>query len=274
MVVVLRRRHLFEITDQAWCPALLRDTATDILRFTSVRTNMYGPITPRLRSVLEAMDCHDIVDLCSGGTGPILLIQEQLNSREHYPVRVTLTDRFPNIEAFKTAATEAAGRIGYLADPVDATDVPEGLRGFRTMFASFHHFRPEEAKRILEDAARKREGIGVFEFTGRNPGIFLVMILSPLFLLLAMPFIKPFSWRKMFFTYVIPLVPLAAFWEGMASNMRTYSPGELRELIEDIEADDYTWEISRIRGTWDIGRIHGMGMHKITCLFGYPVAPG
>ncbi len=274
MVVVLRRRHFFEITDQHWCPLFFRNTVTDSLRFTSVKTNMYGPITPRLRSVLEALDCHDIVDLCSGGTGPVLLIQEQLNSREHYPVLVTLSDKYPNIEVFKKAAEESAHQVSFIEKPVDATDVPEGLRGFRTLFASFHHFKPEEAKRILEDAACKREGIGVFEFTGRSPGIFLIMLLSPIFLLLAMPFIKPFSWHKMFWTYIIPLVPLVALWEGIASNMRTYSPEELKELIEDIEADDYTWEISRIRGTWDIGRIHGIGLHMVTYLFGYPVAPG
>ncbi|RJP32356.1 MAG: hypothetical protein C4536_06265 [Actinobacteria bacterium] len=269
----MRRRQWPEITDRGWCPALLRDTATDVLRFTSVRTNMYGPIVPRLKSVLEALDCHDIVDLCSGGTGPVLLIQEQLGSRERYPVRVTLTDKWPNIEAFKAAAAQAASRISYVADPVDATDVPEGLRGFRTLFASFHHFRPEEAKKILADAARRGEGIGVFEFTGRNPGIFLIMLLSPLYLLLAMPFIKPFSWRKMFWTYVIPLLPLGTLWEGMASNMRTYSPEELRELIKGIEAADYAWETGKIPGTWDLGRIHGKGWHKITYLLGYPVGP-
>jgi hypothetical protein len=223
-----------------------------------------------LKSVLESLDCHEIVDLGSGGTGPVLLIQEQLGSLENYPVQVTLTDKFPNIEAFKAASAHGGGLVRYIADPIDAAEMPEGLRGFRTMFASFHHFRPEEAKAVLRDAARIREGIGIFEFTGRNPGIFLIMLLSPLYLLLVMPFIKPFSLRKMLFTYVIPLIPLTAMWEGIASNLRTYDPEELMELIEDIESDDYTWETGRVRGTWDIGRIHGIGLHKITYLFGYP----
>ncbi len=231
---------------------------------------MYGPVEPRLKSLLENLDCHDIVDLCSGGTGPILLIQRHLNEREHYPVHVTLSDKFPNVKVFETAAAQSDGSVDFVADPVDASDVPEGLRGFRTLFAAFHHFEPEVARKILEDSALKGEGIGVFEFTGRNPGIFLIMLLSPLYLLLAMPFIKPFDWRKIFWTYIIPLVPLAAFWDGVASNMRTYSPQELRGLVKDIEVEGYSWEIGRIRGTWDLGRIHGKGLHQITFLFGYP----
>jgi len=267
----MRRRHLVEIADQPWCPRIFRNATTDVLRFTSVKTNMYGPILPRLKAALQALDCHEIIDLCSGGTGPVLLIQEQLNMQEGYPVRVTLSDRFPNVEAFEQAVENATCDVTFIAEAVNAASVPEGLRGFRTMFTSFHHFRPEDARRILEDAARRGEGIGVFEFTGRNPGIFLIMLLSPLYLLLFMPFIKPFSWQRMFWTYIIPLAPLVVLWEGLASNMRTYSPQELKELVEDIAVNGYTWDIGMVRGTWDLGKVHGIGLHKITYLLGFPV---
>ena len=268
---MLRRRHLPEITDHDWCPDLLRDTTAAVLRLTSVATNMYEPVIPLLRTVLEKLECNDIVDLGSGGTGPMLLIQELLGSREHYPVNIILTDKFPNIEAFRAAAASSPGHISYWVDPVDAAAVPDELRGFRTLFASFHHFKPENAKKILEDAVRRREGIGIFEFTGRNPGIFLIMLLSPIYLLLAMPFVRPFSWRRLFWTYVIPLLPLGVFWEGMASNMRTYSPQELRELVTDVKSDAYTWKIGRTRGTWTIRNVRGKGLHMITYLIGYPL---
>ncbi|MBN2025421.1 MAG: hypothetical protein JW854_01475 [Actinobacteria bacterium] len=267
----MRRRHLVEIADQRLCPRLFRNITTDVLRFTSVKTNMYAPILPRLKAVLQTLDCHDIVDLCSGGSGPVLLIQEQLNNREGYPVRVILSDKFPHLKAFEQVVEGTGCKVSFIAEPVDAASVPEGLRGFRTMFASFHHFRPEDARAILEDAARRREGIGVFEFTGRNPGIFLIMLLSPLYLLFAMPFIKPFSWQRLFWTYIIPLAPLVVLWEGIASNMRTYSPQELKELAKDIAVNGYAWDIGTVRGTWDLGKVHGIGLHKITYLFGYPM---
>ena len=43
--------------------------------------------------------------------------------------------------------------------------MPDELGGFRTLFNAFHHFPPERARAILEDAVHKGQGIGVFEFT-------------------------------------------------------------------------------------------------------------
>ena len=92
--------------------------------------------------------------------------------------------------------------------------------------------------------------------------MFVVMLFSPILILLVTPFIKPFTWKKLFWTYLIPLIPLTGLWDGIVSYLRTYSPGELEDLIEGLESDDYAWEI---------GQVHGIGLHKITFLFGYPI---
>ena len=42
-------------------------------------------------------------------------------------------------------------------------NVPESLNGFRTLFSSFHHFRPEQARAILANAMEKKQAIAVFE---------------------------------------------------------------------------------------------------------------
>ncbi len=55
--------------------------------------------------------------------------------------------------------------ISYGEDLVDATKLPEEHDGFRTLFASFHHFDAGAARGILRDSVRKQQGIGVSEFT-------------------------------------------------------------------------------------------------------------
>ena len=204
---------------------LFRDAITDTLRFFSIKFNIYGPVVPRLKRILESLGCRDIIDLGSGGSGPILLVQRRLVNKEGCYVKVTLTDLFPNFEAFEKASEQSRGSIDYIATPVDATDVSEYLEGFRTMFASFHHFKPEKASMILQDAWRKRVGIGVFEFTNRSPAMFVVMLFSPILILLVTPFIKPLTWKKLFWTYLVPLIPLTGLWDGIVSYLRTYSPG-------------------------------------------------
>lgn len=257
----MKRKHLFEFNDLGWVPAFLRNMETDFLRYYSTKFNPYAPMIPKLKRVLESLNCRDIIDMCSGGAGPTLLIQEQLRTREDYQVTVTLTDKFPNLKAFQSAANESKEMIKFIETPVEATDVQANLTGFRTMFASFHHFREDKAKKILEDAVKKREGIGIFEFTDRSFALFSAMALTPIFMWLITPFIKPFRLKRLLWIYLIPVLPLMATWDGIVSNFRTYSCNELRNLTDKIASDNFTWEI---------GKERSLGGYKITYLLGYP----
>ena len=45
-------------------------------------------------------------------------------------------------------------------------------------------------------------------------------------------------------TYLIPAIPLVTTFDGIVSCLRTYTPEELREMVEQLErADDYQWDI-------------------------------
>ena len=71
-----------------------------------------------------------------------------------------------------------------------------------------------------------------------------------LLVLLAMPFVRPFRWKAMLFTYVIPIIPLAAVWDGTVSCMRTYSPAEMLEMARSVTTnDDYEWSAG-LKRTW------------------------
>ncbi len=54
------------------------------------------------------------------------------------------------------------------------------------------------------------------------------MLFVPLGALLVTPFIRPFRWSRLVFTYVIPVLPLLIVFDGIVSCLRVYSPDELR----------------------------------------------
>ena len=110
-----------------------------------------------LSEALRVSKATQVVDLCSGGRGgwPALLggfAQEGLTPH------VTLTDMFPNNAAFERVAAKTGGRISFHHAPVDARFVPRGLSGLRTLFNAFHHFRPDDATRVLRDAVSAAQG--------------------------------------------------------------------------------------------------------------------
>jgi hypothetical protein len=214
-----------------------------------------------MKTVLERLNCKDIVDLCSGGSGPILGVVEQLEKSEKYPVRVVLTDKYPNLPAFRAAAGASKGQVVYEEGPVDALNVPAHLKGFRTMFASFHHFRPGDARRSLQDAVAKNVGIGVFEYTEPSLVWFLAILFIPLALWLSAPFFRPFRWSRLVWVYLFPLPVWFAVWDGLVSLVRSYSQQALKELTRGLGEGKYVW---------DIGKVRSFGACYVTYLIGYP----
>jgi hypothetical protein len=117
------------------------------------------------------------------------------------------------------------------------------------MFTAFHHFQPEQARAVLADAVRQRQGIAIFEATQRSPLALLLMLLAPLVVLATTPFIRPFRWSRLFWTYLIPVVPLLTLFDGLVSCMRTYDVEELGGLTAKLGANDYLWDIGTMKGT-------------------------
>lgn len=225
----MKRLHLVELEDLPGWPKVLRNGMTDYLETVVRLANPYRVIVPKLAAALEACQATHVLDLCSGAGGPWGTLLPLLN--EPRP-DVLLTDFYPN---------PAGAKLPYHPEPVDATAVPETLSGFRTLFASFHHFRPAQARAILADAVEKRQGIAVFEGTARTVPAVLGMLFVPLAVWLITPQIRPVRPAQLFWTYLIPVLPLVILFDGIVSCLRTYTPDELRELVAGL--DDYTWEI-------------------------------
>ena len=140
----MRRVHGFELEDQAWFPAVLRDAGTAFLRFGAERIGQARAIRPVIEQVLDLSGTSQIVDLCSGGGGPSVAIARSLRAAGS-DVRVTMTDLYPSAGARARVARDGDDLIVYDPAPVDATEVPAEHTGLRTMFNAFHHFRPEQA---------------------------------------------------------------------------------------------------------------------------------
>jgi hypothetical protein len=256
---------LFEFTDMAWYPQAFRRIQTDYLQFAATRGAGHSNLVPLFARALQHARTTQIVDLCSGGTGPWELLQRHLE-QAGLTVDVKLTDKYPDPTAIARWSRTSNACIEYLAEPVDAMRVPAHLTGMRTMFEGFHHFRPEEAERILEDAEENQAAIGVFEASLKPPlGPFL-LLLGPLMTLLgylfATPFIRPHRLSRFFWTYLVPLVPLATCWDGVVSLLRVYSVRDLEAMTEPLRAADYRWEVGHAST--------GTPLFEFTYLIGYP----
>ena len=257
----MRRIQFIELHEQPWFPPTLRNEITDALQYGSQYLKAYAPISDLLRRALDASGSCSVVDLCSGGGGPWLDLSRTLRG-DTAAYRIWLTDKFPNRVAFENAKATSANRVDFHGMPVDAMKVPVELVGFRTMFSSFHHFPPVHARAILQNTVNARQGIGIFEITSPTVSAVSMMFLWFLTPLIFTPSMRPFRWSRLFYTYVLPLIPLVLLFDGLVSCLRTYRTRELRGLVEELGATEYSWEIGERPGTFS-------GL-PITYLIGYP----
>ncbi len=255
----MRRFQLIELEDQAWFPRTIRDLATDYLQFVQTRFRFDRAMQPLVRRVMQAGGTTRIVDLCSGGSGPLRLLVEDL-AAGGMAVTATMTDLYPNVPAFKAIAAQSNGRIGYEPAPVDARAVPPALTGLRTLFNGFHHLPPEDARAVLHAAAAARQPIAIFEISERRWRTLLPILLTPIFVWLVTPLMRPFLWRRLLWTYLLPAVPFTCLWDGVVSQLRAYSVEELLALCEGSAPM-----------TWEAGQLPVMkGQGRLTYLIGCP----
>jgi hypothetical protein len=260
----MRRVQFIEFHDQPWFPSFLRDYVTDALQFGFSLFKVYAPVAALLERVTESTRSRSIVDLCSGAGGPWLELSKKLDSLESPgdapALQICLTDRYPNLGAFEKVRAASEGRIRFYPGTVDATNVPRELKGLRTMFTSFHHFLPDAGRAILQDAVDAGEGIGIFEIPRRAASAIGLTFGFVLALFVCTPWIRPFRWSRLLWTYLVPIIPVVLLFDGIVSCLRTYRPQEMLEIVDRLKANDYKWDAGELT----------TGIAPITYLIGCP----
>ena len=252
----------FEFEDQPWFPVIIRDSMTDYLRFLFRVFKLYQPVLPVLKDALTKTKTNHILDLCSGSGGPVEMIYENLRNTFDKDIKIVVSDMYPSELTYQFLSEKTQGGISGFKTPVDAADVPTDIKGFRTIFSGFHHFEKQKATEVLKNAVEAGEGIAIFD--GGNKSlwmILLIIIAHPVLLLLCTPFFMPFRLSRYIFTYLIPIIPFCAIWDGIISIIRLYSPDELLQIAQNTGSEKYNWISGKVTNRF--------GM-SIAYLVGYP----
>jgi len=255
--------HLFEFTDQPWCPAVIRQYVTDYLHFVITKAGIYHPAINILKEVMDKTGIGEITDLCSGSGGGVDIVQKELSELAGIEIKLTMTDKYPNIEIFEMLKKNSSGGLDYIKEPVDVKHVPKHLKGIRTLFSAFHHFKPEQAKEILKNAVKNNTPICIFEGAGKTVlDFFGILIFTPFIFFFTTLFYKPFRLSRLLLTYIIPVVPVMTTWDGLVSILRMHTPKDMLKMAGEINAAGYVWKAEQIRGKFG---------NRLMYMAGYPV---
>jgi hypothetical protein len=246
------RVHLFEFTDHS-----LPSTMGSILRFAIGAGFEYfraqDAIAKDLASFIGVVDDKHkgVLEVAAGSGDASVQIHQELRRLGH-EVPYLISDLYPDLSDFRRARESAPG-LTFLEESVSALDIPTHLLGIRVLVASFHHFRPEPAKQILQSAYEAGYPIAIYERTERRPReVLLAGPLCILFMLIQLPqILRRFSWRGAL--WFVPAA-LAFAWDATVSNWRTYTFDELRAMVQGL--DGYHWEMGTLETGTNSGKVH------------------
>lgn len=236
----MTRLDVPEIADQEWCPRWLRRAMAGYLRVMHERTRPYQTAADAIVEILAATGVSRIIDFGSGAGGPWPELRGSIAARGFKP-EILCSDIHPDPEAM--ALFRDLEGLEYLEDQVSAFDVPAECDGLRTMFTGLHHFDPGEVEAILRSAQEARAPFAAFEITHRSPRGLLITLLVPLLVLVFMPLVRPLRLLSIVLTYMPPVLPVLIGWDGLASTLRSYRTGELRQITDTIDRADYVWRV-------------------------------
>lgn len=240
----MKRRHAPELEDWAACPPAVRDGATDVLVLVLAWIGWPQAIAQRLGPWLAEQEWPAVHDRCSGAGGPLAGLLRRLPP----PFRLRLSDRFPNLSAWEQLSDQFPGRVEWDSAPLDARCPPPEPRAVWTFCNAFHHFRPRDAQRVLNEATHRGCPVALFEATDRHPLRLLLVCLVPLAAWLAGWWLFRRQPVKLLLTYVLPLIPLLLLWDGWMSCFRIYSKEELEDMKQAADPEgQWDWEVGTLR---------------------------
>lgn len=249
----MKRVHLFEFEDFNWFSNSLREAMTNYIVAMHKMLGTAPQLAKLIDRALNRTSSNQLVDLCSGGSGPMTDVISILKTDyQQNDLQITLTDLYPNKKAAKRINGLQREDLKYSLQPVDASKVGKDLNGVRTMVCSMHHMTPDTALAILKDAQDAKQPLVVYEISNNTmPALLVILLAFPINFLTVFfvtPFVRPFTWQQFVFTYIIPLLPLFIGWDGAVSYVRAYSMKDWEELTNKIRSEDYIWEAGVLAG--------------------------
>jgi hypothetical protein len=244
----MKRVQLFEFEDQSWFPGKIRISMTKLIVVLHKMMGLGDVLKELIEEGLKRSGHQNVVDMGSGSGGPMVEIFRSIR-KENEKFSITLSDLYPNEETIASIEKLELDGLTYHEHSIDATNLKDAPKGLKTMVNSFHHTNPKQAKEILQSAADNKEAILIYEMAENKIPLLLWWLFLPLSLVILIimvlfmtPFVKPLTGYQLFFTYIIPLIPIFYAWDGQASLPRMYTLSDVDELLKDVDSTNYTWE--------------------------------
>lgn len=213
--VVMKRKQVTQFMNRRWYPDLLKNLMFEFMSWFVGIVGAAKPFMPLIEEAIEKSGSKTLINL------------KQNTGAGFETVRPYLPDDISTLDIDFTPGSFSADQDGIYV-----------------MINGFHQLNPGEARQILQTLAAQKKFTLILE--GNNDSlrqIFGMTIIVPLTVILTAPFVKPFRFSRLIFSWVIPILPFITMIDGCLALLKLYNPDDLNELTGSLEnGSGYNWQ--------------------------------
>lgn len=202
-----------ELEDLPGFPPLLRQMQTEYIGWMVRFFRVYRRIPALSREYLPAKFLQKWQDTGSGSGGPIAALA---GSPEWQSIAITLSDLYPQ------EACKLPPNCRYEPKPTDALHLKLETPHTISFFNAFHHFTLQEQSNIISSQLKAGHAVFVAEILQPNLLSFLrILLATTIGQVLFCPLVTPFRWKRILFTWLLPVNLLTVTWDGLVSVLKS-----------------------------------------------------
>jgi len=209
-----------ELEDHHWFPPVFRTFQMEFIGFVVIAFRVYDGFVNLVNAL--HLPTQRMTDLCSGSGQPAIAVFNQCSCFSH----LRLSDKYPMESGLHSR------EISYDMQSTDVLTMEFKAGTYYTMFNSFHHFDDKEKLEIVRKI--QTSGSSGFMVEILEPTLFCLLktvFATTIGVVLLSPFILPFSFKRLFFTYVVPVNVFTITFDGIVSVFKSRTADQYKKLF-------------------------------------------
>jgi len=226
---------LKELEDFDWFPAVLRKYQMEFIGILASQFGFYKQVAQMIQEDLNQQNISRITDLCSGSGLPAIFIHQNINIKK---LETSLSDKYPQSIA-------SLSGVKYTEQSVNVLDMSMERDTYYTMYNAFHHFDNQEQQKIIQSVLDHNANLKVVEIVQPTLlNVLLITLASTLGVWFLCPLIRPFEWKRIWLTYVIPINVLTVLIDGYITVLKSKSVKQYQASFTTMFGDDTRIKVS------------------------------
>ena len=232
-----------EIHQLDWIPGFLKQRQLEQILPILRAIHFDRKLLALFNRLKEKTKAKEFLDLGSGAGNVV----EFLVRNTEGPYTYAISDLQPCLKSYDEIKHRNQGRIDFVPYSVDLCQADGILKNKAvTIITTFHELDRREAQKAINNLLGYSKGFLIAEPIDKSAGQLFRLPWIVLYFWLVPLWTKPRTFSRLFFTWLVPVLPLFHMHDGLISLLRSYTKLDFVKLLKNGKSRGWEGEVNTI----------------------------